>query len=41
MVAAVASCHVAKHGNGGVSGKSGKPFADLLQTAGINLNLTS
>lgn len=39
MVAAVAGCHVAKHGNGGVSGKSGS--SDLLQAAGINLNLTN
>ena len=37
MVAAVAGCHVAKHGNGGVSGKSGS--SDLLQQAGINLAL--
>lgn len=39
LVAAVAGCHVAKHGNGGVSGKSGS--SDLLQKAGINLALTS
>ena len=37
LVAAVAGCHVAKHGNGGVSGKSGS--SDLLQQAGINLAL--
>lgn len=39
LVTAVAGCHVAKHGNGGVSGKSGS--SDLLQKAGINLALTS
>lgn len=39
MVAAVAGCHVAKHGNGGVSGKSGS--SDLLQQAGINLDLST
>ena len=39
MVAAVAGCHVAKHGNGGVSGKSGS--SDLLQQAGINLALNT
>lgn len=39
MVAAVAGCHVAKHGNGGVSGKSGS--SDLLRQAGINLDLTT
>ena len=39
LVAAVAGCHVAKHGNGGVSGKSGS--SDLLQQAGINLALNA
>lgn len=39
LVAAVAGCHVAKHGNGGVSGKSGS--SDLLQQAGINLALNT
>lgn len=39
MVAAVAGCHVAKHGNGGVSGKSGS--SDLLRQAGINLDLST
>ena len=39
MVAAVAGCHVAKHGNGGVSGKSGS--SDLLQQAGINLAINT
>ena len=39
MVAAVAGCHVAKHGNGGVSAISGS--SDLLQQAGINLALNT
>lgn len=38
LVAAAAGCHVAKHGNGGVSGKSGS--SDLLRQAGINLDLS-
>lgn len=39
MVAATAGCHVAKHGNAGVSGKSGS--SDLLREAGVNLSLTT
>src|SRR3989338_3663060 len=38
FVAAAAGCHVAKHGNYGVSSKSGS--ANVLETAGINLNLS-
>lgn len=39
MVMATAGCHVAKHGNGGVSTKSGS--SDLLQKAGIHLTLNA
>lgn len=39
MVMATAGCHVAKHGNGGVSTKSGS--SDLLQKAGIHLTLNT
>lgn len=38
LVAAAAGCRVAKHGNGGVSGKSGS--SDLLRQAGVHLDLS-
>ncbi|MFW2177058.1 MULTISPECIES: anthranilate phosphoribosyltransferase [unclassified Moraxella] len=38
LVTACAGCHVAKHGNAGVSGKSGS--SDVLRQAGINLDLS-